>query len=99
MPKEVFSDSFVNGNSLVVKWGSWGTVEIATEADREFVYPFAVEGEEPETMRGWYLSLSRDELQRLIKVLTKAARQYDDVSDRGDFSNESPVESPVESAE
>lgn len=84
MPKEVFGDRVGNSNTLVVKWGIWGTIEIATESNKEFDYPFATGEELPEKMRGWYLSLSKEELKRLIKVLQKAYRQYDmDTIERG----------------
>lgn len=82
MPKEVFYDRAGMDNSLSVKWGVWGTVEIATETKTPFGYPFAKPGEDQEEMRGWWLSLSKKELGRLIKTLKKAHRQYDSAVDR-----------------
>lgn len=88
MPKETFADQFSNesGNTLQVKWGSFGTVELGVENPQDlehFVNQLVVaheNGEEdadPSQYHGFWLSLSRDELKRLIKVLTRAARQYD----------------------
>lgn len=81
MPKETFNDVAGMDNHLHVKWGHWGTVEVGTETEKGFPYPFARPEDKPEIIHGWWLSLSKPELKRLIKVLQKAYRQYDDAGD------------------
>jgi hypothetical protein len=76
MPKETFKD-VTTSHDLTVKWGVWGTVELGVEARKEFPYPFAKEGEPTEMIKGWWLSLSKKDMKRLIKSLKRAYKQYD----------------------
>lgn len=67
MPRESIGSSLVEGRlTVTVGWGTNAYVQIATVSQE-------LELNDPN--RGWWVDVSRDEINRLIKVLRKARDQ------------------------